>query len=157
MHYRLYQPDDFAALYAIEEVCFQPPFRFGRRYMRQLVDGRNGATWVAEDGGKMAGFSVVEWTMRSGETRAYVQTIEVLPELRGRGAGRELLEHVERSAADAGAASLWLHVDESNASAIRLYEKHGFLRAGREEHYYAEGRGALLYRKPLRKASGVDQ
>ncbi|MGA7109265.1 MAG: N-acetyltransferase [Terracidiphilus sp.] len=149
MNYRLYQPHDFAALYAIEEVCFPPPFRFGRRYMRQLVDGRNGATWIAEDAGKMAGFAIVEWKLRPLAPSAYVQTIEVLPEMRGRGAGRELLVRVEGSATDAGAASLWLHVDETNVAAIRLYEAHGFLRAGREEHYYAEGRGALLYRKPL--------
>jgi ribosomal-protein-alanine N-acetyltransferase len=153
MNYRPYKPDDFAALYAIEEVCFQPPFRFGRRYMRRLVDAKNGATWIAEDNGMMVGFAIVEWTQHSGEPSAYVQTIEVLPDLRGRGAGRELLGRVEQSAVDLGAASLWLHVDESNAAAIRLYEAHGFLRAGREDHYYAEGRGALLYRKPLGKTT----
>jgi hypothetical protein len=36
MLYRRYLPEDFNALYAIEEACFQQPFRFGRRYMRQL-------------------------------------------------------------------------------------------------------------------------
>ena len=37
MLYRLYQPGDFAALYAVEELCFEPPFRFSRAYMRQLI------------------------------------------------------------------------------------------------------------------------
>ena len=29
MKYRPYKPEDFEALYALEEACFQPPFRFG--------------------------------------------------------------------------------------------------------------------------------
>ena len=37
MIYRLYQPDDFAQLYAVEKTPFQPPIRFSRSYMRQLI------------------------------------------------------------------------------------------------------------------------
>lgn len=149
MRYRLYHPADFAALYAIEEVCFEPPFRFGRLYMRGLVNARHSATWIAEDGGRMAGFAIVEWTARGKTVSAYLQTIEVLPEFRVQGVGQELLARTEYSARKADALVLWLHVDESNAAAIRLYERQGFTAAGKEEHYYAEGRGALLYRKEL--------
>jgi hypothetical protein len=59
MLYRLYTPRDFPQLYAIEEVCFQPPFRFGRKYMRQLVNRLCTATWIAELDGLMAGFGNV--------------------------------------------------------------------------------------------------
>ncbi len=79
VHYRLYQSDDFMQLYAIEEVCFQPPFRFGRRYMRSLVDSPNSITWIAEDEGAMAGFAIVDWGHTNSEVAAYIQTIEVLP------------------------------------------------------------------------------
>jgi [ribosomal protein S18]-alanine N-acetyltransferase len=149
MQYRPYKADDFATLYAIEVVCFQPPFRFGRRLMERLVETRTGAAWVAEEDGKMTGFAIVEWARQGNWLTAYLQTIEMLPEYRGRGAGRELLVRVEQAARKAGAVVLWLHVDEANAPAIRLYESHGFTRTGREEHYYAPGRGALLYRKQL--------
>lgn len=147
MDYRLYTPQDFEALYAIEEVCFQPPFRFARSYMRRLVNARDGATWIAEDDGRMAGFAIVEWKAQGKPVHAYIETIEVLPEWRGQGIGRELLARTEISAQQASALVLWLHVDESNASAIRLYERCGFAAAGTEEDYYAPGRGALLYRK----------
>jgi ribosomal-protein-alanine N-acetyltransferase len=147
MHYRFYKPEDFAALYAIEEVCFEPPFRFGRRYMQQLVNAKSSATWIAEEAGAMAGFAIVEWS--DAENQAYIPTIEVLPGRRGRGVGGELLRRVAGSAREAGALALWLHVDETNADAIRLYEAHGFVSVGKEEHFYAPGRGALLYRKPL--------
>jgi ribosomal protein S18 acetylase RimI-like enzyme len=149
MNYRLYKPGDFAALYAIEEICFEPQFRFNRRFMRQLADARNGAAWIAEEKGKMTGFAIVHWSTNSAGIRAYIHTIEVLPEHRGRGIAGELLNNIENSAREGGAAVLWLHVDESNASAIRLYEAHSFLRAGKQDHYYAPGRGALLYKKPL--------
>jgi hypothetical protein len=48
MHYRLYQPADFAALYAVEELCFEAPFRFSRALMRKLIANPNSATWIAE-------------------------------------------------------------------------------------------------------------
>ena len=137
MVYRLYSPDDFEALYAIEETCFQPPFRFGRRYMRSLVDDSNSATWVAEEDGRMAGFAIVDWHTEKASLIAYIQTIEVTPEQRGRGLGRELLGRVEASAREAGAVSIWLHVDEQNSLALRLYEAHGYACAGRQQDYYA--------------------
>lgn len=145
MIYRLYAKEDFAALYAIEEVCFQPPFRFGRRYMRQLVSAAQAATWIAEESGRMVGFAIVEWAAG----RAYVQTLEVMPQERGTGVGRELLRLVEESAVAGNAELIWLHVDAANDGAIRLYEKHGYRYERRQEHYYPGGRAALIYAKRL--------
>ena len=149
MLYRRYKPDEFEELYAIEEVCFQPPLRFGRGFMRRLVGNESGATWVAEENGCMAGFAIVEWTEEAGVPAAYIETIEVLPEMRGRGAGGELLCRLENSARAAGARTIWLHVDESNRGAIRLYEAHGYRRECREDHYYGPRRAALVYAKAL--------
>jgi [ribosomal protein S18]-alanine N-acetyltransferase len=149
MHYRLYRPEDFSQLYAIEELCFQPPIRFPRRYMRQLVDSPASATWVAEEDQKMAGFAIVDWTQESDQTIAYIQTVEVAPAHRNRGIATELLRRVESSAIAAGARVLWLHVAEQNATAIRLYHAHGYLLQGREENFYAPGLPALIFSKPL--------
>ncbi len=149
MDFRLYKPDDFDALYVIEEQCFQPPFRFGRRYMHWLVNAQNSATWIAEGPSGMAGFGVVEWTPSIHGLSAYIQTIEVLTEYRGQGIGRELLGRIEGSACAAGAATLWLHVDATNTTAIHLYESHEFVEVGEEKNYYASGRDALIYRKAV--------
>jgi len=147
--YRLYRPDDFTALYAIEESCFAPPFRFNRAYMRQLVTSPHAATWIAEEDGQMAGFAIVEWNREPTGVEAYIQTIEVAPEQRRRGIGAELLRRAEDSARGAGAHLIWLHVHEDNASAQRLYDTQGYRREGREEHYYARGQAALVAIKPL--------
>jgi ribosomal-protein-alanine N-acetyltransferase len=154
MLYRLFKPEDFDALYAIEEICFQPPFRFGRRYMRRLIDAPNSATWIAEDG-RMAGFAIAEWTQEWASVSAYLQTIEVGPEHRSRGVGSELLCRAESSMHAAGASTFWLHVDASNARAIRFYETRGYALCGTEDDYYAPGRGALIYRKALEAKTAI--
>jgi ribosomal-protein-alanine N-acetyltransferase len=149
VRYRLFEADDFAALYAIEEICFQPPERFSRVYMRHLVSQKNAATWVAEDDLGVCGFAILARARGESRMEAYVETLEVLPQRRGRGVGGEMLRCVERSAAAAGANEIWLHVNAGNASAIRLYETHGFGCEGREENYYGHGEDALIYAKAL--------
>jgi ribosomal protein S18 acetylase RimI-like enzyme len=153
VQYRLYAPTDFPALYAVEELCFEPPVRFSRIYMRQLIESPNSATWIAEDGPELKiqliGFSIVEWPAGQSEPVAYVQTLEVHPAFRGRGIGAELLVRAEASARTAGSHVIALHVDIENAAAIRLYESRGYARQGREEHYYARHRAAFVYAKPI--------
>ena len=149
MHYRLYEPADFHDVYAIEEVCFQHPYRFTRRYMRQLVASRNSATWIAEQNTEMTGFAIVEWTEQASGVIAYIATIEVLPRFRQHGIGAELLRRLEGSANAERAIAIWLHVDMENAAAIRLYERLGYQSSGRAEHFYARNRSAAIYVKDL--------
>jgi [ribosomal protein S18]-alanine N-acetyltransferase len=150
--YRLYLREDFAALYAIEEVCFQPLHRFSRAYMGQLIRQPNAAVWIAEQDGSICGFGLVEWAREAAEMVAYIQTLEVLPEVRGQGVGAELLPRMERSACDGSASAIWLHVDAENAAAIRVYERDGFKLSGREADYYGRGRVGLIYAKALCEA-----
>jgi ribosomal-protein-alanine N-acetyltransferase len=149
MQFRLYQDGDFPRLYAIEAVCFRPPLRFGRGMMRQLVDSAATATWIAEQDGAMLGFAIVEWTQEPDLVTAYIPTIEVLPDRRRRRLGTELLLRLEESAVEAGAGLIWLHVDVENDAAIRLYRASGYVKSGRQEHYYGRYRAAEVYVKEL--------
>ena len=149
MLYRLFQPADFDQLYEIEEVCFQPPLRFSRAFMRKLTSSPRHATWIAEEEGRLAGFAMIDLKASTDPSAAYIQTLEVRPALRKQGVGSDLLRRLETSAAEAGARSISLHVDTENKGAIRLYEAHNYMRQGREEHYYARRRAALVYAKPL--------
>ena len=101
--------------------------------MRQLVSRFDVAAWIAEEDGRMTGFAVVEWARRKSGVTAYIQTIEVVPEARGRGVGRQLLGRIEAA----------------NVGAIRLYETQGYSCLGRQENYYPLGRAALIYKKRL--------
>jgi ribosomal-protein-alanine N-acetyltransferase len=151
VQYRRYKPEDFDALYAIEEVCFKPPDRFSSGYMRQLIRQPNAATWIAEESDGLCGFALVEWVQESSGIEAYIQTLEVIPQARGQGVGGELLRSLERSALAAGAQAMWLHVDAANEAAIRLYSANGYELEGREEGYYGRNRAALIYAKTLRE------
>jgi ribosomal-protein-alanine N-acetyltransferase len=147
--YRLYKPEDFDPLYALEELCFEPPSRFGRRYMRLLVSRANAAAWIAEEDGRLWGFAIVEWSEERRGVTAYIQTIEVAPKMRARGVGGALLGSIEGSARAVGAGLIWLHVEAANTGAIRLYEARGYACDGRQENYYPHGRAALIYVKRL--------
>jgi ribosomal protein S18 acetylase RimI-like enzyme len=165
MKYCLYQPADFAELYAVEEVCFEPPFRFSRALMRKLIANPNSATWIAKESvadekltgenSELAGFAIVDWATVPKGTVAYIQTIEVNPGSRRQGIASELLRLSEVSAQVVGATAIWLHVDVENTAAMRLYEGRGYARKGREEHFYARNRAAFIYAKTLAAAPGA--
>lgn len=154
MHYRRYQPADFAQLYAIEEACFQPPLRFSRSYMRQLVRSADADTWIAEEDGQLAGFAIIEWPGAADEMVGYIQTIEVSSAYRRRGVGMELLRRLEDAARARGAVQIWLHVDAENNAAIRLYLAEGYTKRGMHAHYYGGERDAAIYCKLLTGGNG---
>jgi GNAT superfamily N-acetyltransferase len=52
------------------------------------------------------------------------------PRLHGRGIGRQLIDHVKAAATTAGARTISLRVNRSNARAIRAYEQAGFSISG---------------------------
>ena len=157
MIYRRYMADDFAALYSIEERCFESRFRFGKGYMQHLIGSGESATWIAEEDGQMVAFAIVGWGTNSRQGGGYLQTVEVLSDYRGRGVAAKLIALAETSARLANAQEMWLHVDVENDAAIRLYEKCGYRRRGRKEHFYARGRSALVYGKPLESAKELSR
>lgn len=62
----------------------------------------------------------------SGELDAYLEELYVVPALRGRGIGRELLESAMRTARAAGATHMGLNTGETDTAARTLYESVGF-------------------------------
>lgn len=74
-----------------------------------------------------------------------VHDLAVLPTYRGHGAGRRLLEEVERKARAMGCCKVTLEVQENNRRARQLYEAAGFSQA----QYQQAAGGSLFYSKPL--------
>ena len=68
--------------------------------------------------------------------QAHINNLAVLPELRGRGLGTQLLEVITHEAAQLGASVLTLEVRQSNEAARRLYERAGFYQDGVRKNYY---------------------
>jgi ribosomal-protein-alanine N-acetyltransferase len=146
---RPFIPEDLPALYAIEEVCFDPPLRFSRSLMRSLAYDPDSRTWVAMMDNIRAGFAMIGLRGENNSTAAYIWTIEILPAFRRLGIANHLLDRLEESAREAGCAAIELHVAALNTSAVDLYERHGFLRTGAQVGFYGRGQDAFSYRKPL--------
>ncbi len=98
----------------------------------------------AELDGQMVGF--IAGDIRALQHMAWIATIGVLPEYRGRGIGRMLLEACE---ALIHQPRVRLCVRASNEVAIQLYLSSGYQRAGLWPHYYQDGEDALVMEKAL--------
>lgn len=53
----------------------------------------------------------------------YLQDLFAVPQMRGKGIGRALIEHVYAAAAEAQASRVWWLTHESNTQAMRLYDR----------------------------------
>jgi ribosomal protein S18 acetylase RimI-like enzyme len=79
-------------------------------------------------GGGPDGFAVLRFrpSLYTGELDAYLEELYVVPERRGRGLGRALLEAVMGHAKERGAAHIDLGTSEDDVAARALYESAGF-------------------------------
>jgi ribosomal protein S18 acetylase RimI-like enzyme len=74
----------------------------------------------------------------------YLSNLCVDERLRGQGVGRVLIQAVAHVARYWGYSSLYLHVDEENAAAYRLYISEGYRDVGRRWKPFWAGRAATL-------------
>ncbi len=94
------------------------------------------------ENGQMIGF--VAGDPRPGEGFSWIATICILPEHRGKGYGRALLEACEERLPT---TRVRLSVRSRNDEAIRMYEKAGYKAFDRWGHYYNDGEDALVMEK----------
>jgi GNAT superfamily N-acetyltransferase len=89
-----------------------------------------GPVWVARQAGRLAG-TVAAVPKPEG---LYIRSMAVLPEARGRGAGRLLLKSVESFAKAGGFKRMFLSTTPFLQGAIGLYETSGFQRTAAGPH-----------------------
>lgn len=103
-----------------------------RHYVEGLVSYRGcgrlcaTATRIRSTAGDIDGLALV--TAISGDT-AHLAQLAVHPRRRGAGVGGQLLADACAAAADAGYRRMTLLVSSTNTAAMRLYRRHGFVRA----------------------------
>ena len=95
-----------------------------------------------KENGIVTGFAVYSVLFEDAE----LYDIAVAPAHRQKGIGAKLLNAVMRDVFERGAETLRLEVRQSNLSARRLYEKHGFVydKAVRKNYYQNPTEDALL-------------
>ncbi|MGA7159260.1 MAG: GNAT family N-acetyltransferase [Acidobacteriaceae bacterium] len=150
---RGYQADDLDALYALDVVCFERPFRFSRGAMRRFAEAKRARVILAEEEHTLAGFVIFHVEGSGPERIGYVVTLDVSPEFRRRGVAKLLMREAERQASSEGCVALVLHVFTGNEPAIHFYTSDGFVRTHREEEFYGAGRDAWVFHKVLSSVS----
>jgi GNAT superfamily N-acetyltransferase len=123
---------------------------YGRKGPTALPDTVTNMTWsrffdgyepmqalVAEQSGQLLGLAhfLFHRTTISIESICYLQDLFTKEAARGTGVGRALIEEVYRYAKRAGCSRVYWHTHETNATAMRLYDKVG------------EKPGFVVYRK----------
>jgi [ribosomal protein S18]-alanine N-acetyltransferase len=102
----------------------------------------SGIILVTEEAGELSGFVCAHAVAGEWE----VENVVVAAKFLRRGMADALLRDLIQRASAEAASAILLEVRESNLPARRLYEKHGFVEAGRRPMYYKDPPGdAILY------------
>jgi len=134
---------DLNALRHLEKECF-PKDAWPLWDLVGVLTFPNIVRLRAMAGEQMIGFIACD--LRPSERLAWIATIGVLTEYRGRGIGRALLQACEQRLA---LPRVRLNVRISNQVAIQLYQTSGYERAGIWPAYYQDGEDALIMEKAL--------
>ncbi|MBB6093315.1 ribosomal protein S18 acetylase RimI-like enzyme [Povalibacter uvarum] len=100
---------------------------------RLLNEPQWGRVWLGEVDGGAVGYVAlcIGFSLELGGNDAFVDEVFVLPDHRGRGYGRQLVEFLIARAGELNIRALHLEVDQANTAAQQLYESLGFRKRDR--------------------------
>jgi ribosomal-protein-alanine N-acetyltransferase len=146
---RGFEAKDLSELLRLDARCFPPQISYSRAELQYFVRHPRSTTMVADTEGQIAGFCVVDWKLEAGRKVGHFITIDVAPELRRSGLGRQLMQAGERELAAMDCIAITLEVATNNIGALAFYEQLEYRHTGRIPGYYADGTDALVLRKAL--------
>lgn len=132
---------DLNALRTLEKACF-PLDGWPLLDLIGVLTFSNVIRLKAMHEGKMVGFTAGDVRRREGI--AWIATIGVQPEYRGRGIGGMLLQACEEQIP---LNVIRLCVRASNLTAIRLYQRFGYIQYSEWPRYYNDGETAIVMQK----------
>lgn len=145
LHIRPDQPDDFATLCEIDQICFPGEIAYTPAELRRSMKEPGAVTLVAEleDGG-IAGFLVGS---RPRPHLGHIITIDVRPEWHGHGIGHTLMQTLEDRFTRNGVRRMRLEAAVDNFPALRFYKKLGYRVVKHLPRYYPGPLDGLLLEK----------
>ena len=125
---------------ALEKVCF-PADPWSEELFQAALESPHTSILLAEGtDGAVLGYAVLSAVLDEGN----LDNLAVAPNCRRQGVADALLSTLTASG-QTSLSTLMLEVRASNAPAIALYEKHGFVPVGRRKNYYrAPNEDAIL-------------
>jgi [ribosomal protein S18]-alanine N-acetyltransferase len=131
---RYFRPSDLWAVYELASNNLKE--RYNPTVFTELSPYWPNGFLVAEDMGRIVGFL---FGIMSSESECRVLMLAVKKEYRNRGVGTLLLNNFIREGSLRGVHLVSLEVRSSNLSAIRFYQRFGFMLTGRIPNYYSNG------------------
>jgi [ribosomal protein S18]-alanine N-acetyltransferase len=128
--------DDLPAIISIEKELFASPWTLGM-FTGEIKAKHSQCLTAKINLGKnsiIAGY-IIFWIVAD---EAHLHNLAVKKEYRRQGLAFHLLEVMQEISRQIGLKSLTLEVRESNAEAIKLYQKCGFVVKGRRPLYYTD-------------------
>ncbi len=144
MEIRQMLQQDIEQLAALEALCFADPWSVSA-FSYELENPIS--LWlVCVKGDQVLGYIGSQTVLPEAD----IMNVAVLPAYRKQGIGESLIAALISMLQNRGVSQISLEVRVSNAAAISLYEKLGFLRVGRRQGYYRHPKeDALILRKEL--------
>jgi len=143
---RLFHPEDFPVLLAIDKACYPPGIAYSRRELSEYMQFPGADCLLAETAGAIIAFLL---TAHRG-SEGHIITIDVLEPYRRSGVGSLMLEAAEKRLAAQGVTVAVLETAINNHSAIWFWEKHGYVNRGILKNYYPGPVDAYSMTKSLR-------
>lgn len=128
--YRKMTAEDVPFISRLEEETFSMPWSADS--FLEMISKEDARYYVAEEDGRLLGSCGV--LMIAGEGN--ITNVAIAPEARNRGIGTALLRHLMAEGDREGLTAYTLEVRVSNAAAIHVYEKLGFVSAGVRPGFY---------------------
>lgn len=149
VRYRRALPEDLPQVMAIEQASFPTPWS-EESIAAELDPGDpRRLPWVAERDGRILGFALV-WVVAD---ELHLVSLAVDPTQRRQHIGQRLLDAVLATPQGRCARLMTLEVRASNAPALALYRRNGFVEIALRARYYPENdEDAVVMLKPLRIA-----
>ena len=126
----------------LERICFADPW--SEKSVASELDNRWALWLVAMEEGCVVGYIGSQTSIDETD----VMNVAVHPDYRRRGIAESLIIRLVEELKTRGSHALMLEVRSSNAPAIALYEKLGFVQVGCRKNYYRNPKeDALILRK----------
>jgi [ribosomal protein S18]-alanine N-acetyltransferase len=151
---RPYQPSDFDALLAMDQLCFPKTIAYGPREMKNYLQSEGSRCIVAEVPGPQVSGTIAGFILTESDAEfAHVVTLDVLEFFRRQSIGSLLLKAAEQEASSRGVTSMYLETATTNKAAIALWKKHGYRETTTIKNYYGRGQSAFEMQKHLERKS----
>ena len=129
---RAYQPDDFDALYKLDQSCFPRGIAYSKTTLRYFLELASAECLLAVEERDIAGFILSEMD----GALAHIITLDVAEGHRRSGVGSLLLNAAEKKLSAQGVRTVFLETAVNNHAAVNFWSRHGYINEGILKRYY---------------------